>query len=224
MKPEGGFNVKPPSPSASITRSIVAACVVVQLVATVGGDALAAAMTAAAGLIPARLSGALVVHGALPAPLTLLTSLFLHGGWLHLALNLLFLSWVGRHVEAVAGPGRFVLLYIVSGVAGGLLQWAVAPLSTIPVVGASGAIAGIFAAYALIFARSRAAARRIFGIDVSAELTTALWYATTWIGLQLLTAVAFNTGGGGIAIWSHIGGFVVGLVVAQPIARRLRRA
>ena len=70
--------------------------------------------------------------------------------------------------------------------------------------------------------RSRAGARRILGITVSAEVATALWYATTWIILQLLTAVAFNTGEGGIAIWSHIGGFIVGLIFAQPFVRRAR--
>lgn len=223
MKPEGGFGMTPTAPSVPATRTIVAICVIVQLVATIGGDTLAETMTMAGGLIPARLSGAMAVAGAVPAPLTLLTSLFIHGGWLHLALNLSFLLWVGRHVELVVGRWRFILLYILSGLAGGVLQWAVSPLSAVPVVGASGAIAGVFGAYAVLFARSRITARRMFGVTVSTEFATALWYAATWIGLQLLTAVAFNTGGRGIAIWSHIGGFVVGLVFAQPFARRLLR-
>ena len=224
MKPEGGFGgASFTPPSAPVTRAIVALCVVIQIAATFGGVSFVNALASHAALIPARVSGALPVQpGDIPAPLTLLTSLFLHAGWVHLVLNLTFLLWVGRHVEIAVGRWRFVLLYALSGVAGGLLQVVVGPLSTEPVVGASGAIAGIFGAYAILFSRSRAGARRVLGVTVSAEVATALWYAATWIVLQLLTAVAFNTGEGGIAIWSHIGGFIVGLIFAQPFAARVR--
>ena len=126
----------------------------------------------------------------------------------------------GEHVETTIGGSRFIMLYALAGIAGGLLQVAVGPHSVAPVVGASGAIAGVFGAYAVLFARSRAEARRILGVQVSAGVVTALWYAATWIALQLLTAVAFNTGDGGIAIWTHIGGFIVGLAFAQPFVRR----
>ena len=127
----------------------------------------------------------------------------------------------GRHVELVAGRVRFVALYLLSGIAGGLLQVAVAPEATSEVIGASGAIAGVFGAYAVLFAQSRAGPRRILGLTVAGEVLTALWYLVTWIGLQLLTALALNTDEGGIAIWTHIGGFVVGLVAAQLFTRRL---
>ena len=226
MKREGGFGgASFARPSAAVTRAIIAGCVVVQLVMSFGGTQLAAAITAHAALIPARLTGIVPSRsGDVPALLTLLTALFLHAGWVHLALNLSFLLWVGRHVEIVAGRWRFVLLYLVSGIAGGLLQVAAAPASPEQVIGASGAIAGVFGAYAVLFAQSRLEARRVLGFVVAGEVVTALWYLATWIGLQLLTALAFNTGQGGIAIWTHIGGFVVGLVAAQPIARRLRQA
>ena len=224
MKPEGGFggaSFAPPSPL--VTRAIIALCVAVQLIASVGGEPMAATLARHAALVPARLTGALPsLPGDLPAPLTLVTALFLHAGWVHLALNLTFLLWVGRHVETVAGLGRFIALYLLSGVAGGLLQVAVAPGSPEQVVGASGAIAGVFGAYAVLFARSRAGPKRLLGVTIAGEVVTALWYLATWIALQLLTAVAFNTGQGGIAIWTHIGGFVVGLVFAQPLARRFR--
>lgn len=224
MKPEGGFGgASFAPPSAWVTRGIVALCVAVQVAATVGGPSWAEALRRHAGLVPGRVTGHLLsLPGDVPASLTPITSLFLHAGWVHLALNLTFLLWVGRHVELVAGRGRYILLYLLSGVAGGLLQVAVAPASPEQVVGASGAISGVFGAYAVLFARSRAGARRILGVTIGGEVLTALWYLATWIGLQLLTAVAFNTGTGGIAIWTHIGGFVVGLVFAQPIARRLR--
>ena len=100
---------------------------------------------------------------------------------------------------------------------GGLLQVAVDPAQTAPVIGASGAIAAVFGAYAVLFARSRAEPRRVLGLIISGETLTALWYAATWIGLQLLTGYAFNTGTGmtQIAIWTHIGGFLAGLLTAR---------
>ncbi len=174
-----------------------------------------------AALIPGRVTGRLPSFpGDVPAALTPVTSMFLHAGWIHLALNLIFLLWVGRNVEMVVGGRRFALLYLVAGIAGALLEVAGAPGSAEQVVGASGAIAGVFGAYAMLFARSRAGPRRLFGVTVGGETVTALWYAATWIGLQLLTAAAFNTGQGGIAVLTHIGGFLVGLVLARPLARR----
>lgn len=221
MKPEGGFGgASFTPPSALVTRAIVAVCVLVQIVATLGGAGLADSFAVHAALVPARLIGALPPQaGDIPAPLTLLTSLFLHAGWIHLVLNLTFLLWVGHHVEIAIGRWRFIMLYVVSGIAGGLLQVAVSPYSVTQVIGASGAIAGVFGAYAMLFARSRVATRNVLGVSIPGGVVTALWYAATWIGLQLLTAVAFNTGEGGIAIWSHIGGFMVGLLFAQPFLR-----
>lgn len=222
MKPEGGFgsaSFAPPPPV--ITYTVVGVCIAVQLVVATGGAAFGDVLTAHAGLIPARLAGAgLARAGDIPAVLTLLTSLFLHGGWLHLALNLSFLLWVGRHVETVAGPLRFAVLYLVSGIAGGLLQTAVEPGLVSPVVGASGAIAGVFGAYAMLFARRRLATLRILGVTIAGGVLTALWYLATWVVLQLLTGLAFNQGGGGIAIWTHIGGFVVGLIAARWLVRQ----
>ncbi len=223
MKPEGGFggtSFAPPSPL--VTRAIVAICVVIQAVQTLGGARLTALVARHAALIPGRVTGRLPsIPGDVPALLTPITSMFLHAGWVHLFLNLIFLSWVGRHVELVVGRTRFLLLYFVSGLAGAALQVAGAPGSPEQVVGASGAIAGVFGAYAMLFARSRARSRRLFGLTIGSEAVTALWYAATWIALQLLTAAAFNTGEGGIAVLTHIGGFVVGLVLARPLARRV---
>jgi len=209
-------------PTAMVTRALLVACTAVQVAATLGGSRFADTMVNNFGLIPARLTHAVTLAGAPPAPLTLVTSLFLHGGWTHLLLNMLFLAWVGRYVEWVVGRWRFAALYLLGGIAGGLLQVAVDPSSIAPVVGASGAIAAVFGAYAVLFARSRAAARTVLGIPISSDALTALWYAAVWIGLQLLTAYAFNTGEIHIAIWTHIGGFVTGLLFAQPFVRAPR--
>ena len=209
-------------PRAEATRAIVAMCVVVQVVLMLAGPRFAADAGIQFGLIPLRLVSG-VARGDWRQPLTLITSLFMHAGWTHLALNLVFFAWVGRYVEWTVGRGRFVVLYLAAGIAGGLLQTAVDPHSSGAVVGASGAIAGIFGAYAVLFARSRAAGRRVLGVAVSSEAATALWYAATWIGLQLATGYVFGNDalgmGQGVAIWAHIGGFVTGLIFAQPYVR-----
>ncbi|MDO9487942.1 MAG: rhomboid family intramembrane serine protease [Sphingomonadaceae bacterium] len=213
---------QPPKP-ARATNAIIMLCVAVQLLATLAGHNMLVELAVRAGLMPARLTGVVDLGvTAVPAPLTLVTSLFVHGGWLHLILNLLFLLIVGRMVEWVIGPARLVGLFVVGGVAGGLLQTLMSPESTLPVIGASGAIAAVFACYATLFAKSRANARTFLGVTISSEVLTALWFAAVWIILQLMTGAAFNAGGGGIAIWAHIGGFVAGLLIARPLARRPR--
>ncbi|KAB7648754.1 rhomboid family intramembrane serine protease [Polymorphobacter fuscus] len=206
---------KPPTPLA--TNSLLGLCVAVQAAMAVGSVGFGQAVIFNFGLIPARITAMLVGNAPLltSAP-TLVTHMFLHSGWLHLGLNLLFLAWVGRYVEWVTGRWSLVGLFLAGGIIGGVAQVVADPQGTVPVVGASGAIAAIFGAYAVLFATSRMAPRRFIGIAIPGETLTSLWYAATWIGLQLLTGLAFNTGpGGGIAIWTHIGGFLTGLVVAR---------
>ena len=217
-------------PPAPVTRVLLIACILVQLAVAVGGSAFGETLMLRAALIPARLSGAVHgVPGSVPPVLTLLTSMFLHAGWVHLMLNLVFLAWVGKYCEWALGRWRFVALYLLSGLAGGILQYLVAPTSVMPVVGASGAIAGVFGAYAVLFARNQLEPRTVLGVRVSSEALTAAWYAAAWIGLQLLTAVAFNTGpvgggllGQGVAIWAHIGGFITGLLFGAAVPARAR--
>ncbi|MBB4630512.1 rhomboid family intramembrane serine protease [Sphingosinicella soli] len=197
------------------TRSIIIACVLIHLAVTLGGPAFEMAITLGGGLIPARISGTLVYDHAIlydhaiPAPATLVSSIFLHGSWAHLGFNMLFLAWIGRFVEAVLGRWRYLLLFFVSGIAGGLAQVALDPASPVPVVGASGAISGVFAAHAMIFGRSGG----------KGEFVRALQLAALWIGLQIATGFVFNMDGGGIAVGAHVGGFVAGLLTALPLAR-----
>ncbi len=211
-------------PTAHVTRAILIACVGIQLLTLVMGAAFDQRLILTAGLVPARLTGDVIgLKGSLPAPLTLITHMFLHGGLAHLAMNMVFLAWIGRQVEWLIGPLRFTLLFLLGGIAGGLLQVFITPTSVIPMVGASGAISAVFATYALLFAQPGERPGRFLGIPLSGETVRALRYAALWVGLQLLTAVAFNTPGtGGIAIWSHIGGFLAGLVFGLPYVRRLK--
>ena len=195
---------------AHATRAIVMACVLVHLAIFLGGPNFETLMSIGGGLIPARLSGAAVFDRALPAPATLVSSIFLHASWAHLAFNMVFLFWIGRFTEILLGRWRYLLLFFVSGIVGGIVQVALDPGSTFPVVGASGAISGVFAAHAMIFGRTGG----------RGELTRALQLAALWIGLQIVTGMLFNGDGGGIAIGAHVGGFVTGLVLALPLARR----
>ena len=120
--------------------------------------------------------------------------------------------------DAALSPGVTV------DASGGLIrigkQVAIGPGSVVPVIGASGAISAVFAAYALLFARTGEDPATFLGLHISGETVRALRYAALWVGLQLLTAVAFNTPGqSGIAIWAHIGGFLAGLLLA-PLLKR----
>jgi len=166
-----------------------------------------------AGLIPARLTGAAVLaDSVLPPALTLLSSMFLHGGWLHLGMNALFLIVIARFVEPVLGAGRFLLLYTLGGIAGGIVQVFAAPGSMDPVIGASGAISAVFGTYVMRFATRPAAG---FSGVAPSEWRVAARFALAWGALQLLVSLA----GLGIAVWAHVGGFLVGLALGARLPR-----
>ncbi|MGB7406726.1 MAG: rhomboid family intramembrane serine protease [Pacificimonas sp.] len=193
---------------APVTTVIAGLCLFVFVV-----DLIAPRVGYELALIPARLTGAAVIPDlVVPALLTPVTMQFVHGGIGHLFLNMVFLIFIGRPVEGILGGGRFVGLYLVSGIAGAVLETALSPESLVPHVGASGAVAGVFAAYAMIYGQRK---------DHESERNQALKLAAVWIGLQLAIGLVFNTGGagGGIAIWAHVGGFVCGLVLGLPLAR-----
>jgi membrane associated rhomboid family serine protease len=143
---------------------------------------------------------------------TLVTSLFLHANLLHVGGNMLFLWIFGNNVEDRLGELRFLVVYFASGLAGSLLQVAIAPTSTIPLLGASGAISGILAAYVLYFPRARVLTYILpfFVFTLSAYV-----FIGYWIALNALQAfLNIGVSGGGVAFFAHIGGFVTGLVLA----------
>lgn len=178
----------------------------------------------ALGVIPAVLFG----HAQLPPEIaivppaaTAVTSMFLHGGWLHLAGNLLYLWIFGNNVEDRLGHLRFLLFYLGCGIAAAAAQIAPDPGSTIPMVGASGAISGVLGAYLVLFPRSRV----VVFIPISFMLLheiRAFWLLVIWFALQLVSAVAAPDSAG-VAWWAHVGGFVAGAVVALPLVNRRRR-
>jgi rhomboid family protein len=143
---------------------------------------------------------------------TLITSMFLHANLLHVAGNMLFLWIFGNNVEDRVGEIRFVILYFVSGIAGSLLQVYITPASTIPMLGASGAISGILAAYVVYFPRARVLT---FIVPFFFFTLSAYVFIGYWILLQVLNAY-LNLGviGGGVAFFAHVGGFASGLILA----------
>ncbi|MDT8858402.1 rhomboid family intramembrane serine protease [Paracoccaceae bacterium Fryx2] len=161
------------------------------------------------GLIPAR-----IMAGEGWA--TFFTAIFLHGGWMHLIGNMLFLWIFGDNLEDIMGHLRFALFYLASGIAAALLQIAAEPSSLVPMVGASGAIAGVMGGYLLLFPKARVDILLIFIIFFRVFPVPAWAMLGLWFGLQLLNGLSTPSDGGGVAYWAHAGGFAAGLMLTIP--------
>jgi len=159
--------------------------------------------------------------------LPLVTSMFWHGGWLHLIGNMLYLWIFGDNVEDKLGHFRFVIFYILCGLGAALCQVALSPESTIPTVGASGAIAGVLGAYLVSFPRARVVTFIPIFIFPWIVQIPAVLYLLFWFGMQLLSGVAslnVPEGTGGVAWWAHVGGFLAGIVGVFVLAPSPRRS
>lgn len=162
------------------------------------------------GLVPARLTAGEGYE-------TLVTSMFLHGGWMHLAGNMLFLWIYGDNLEEEMGHLRFLLFYLAAGLGAAGLQ-AVADLnSQIPMVGASGAIAGVMGGYLLLFPRARVDVLFIFLIFFRIFAIPAWIVLGLWFAVQIVSGFATPSDAGGVAYWAHAGGFIAGLVLTLPV-------
>jgi membrane associated rhomboid family serine protease len=162
-------------------------------------------------------------------PLQLVTSTFLHGGWFHLLGNMLFLHIFGDNVEDRLGHGRYLALYLLSGVAAGAAQALAVPASDVPMVGASGAIAGVAGAYLLFFPRAKVVTVVPLFLFLHVIEVPAILYLVAWFCWQLASGVSTigqTDGEGGVAFWAHVGGFVVGMILGpalrRPAAQRAR--
>ncbi|RVT85497.1 rhomboid family intramembrane serine protease [Rhodobacteraceae bacterium CCMM004] len=150
-------------------------------------------------------------------PVTLITSQFLHGGLLHLAGNMLFLFIFGDNLEDEMGRLPFLAFYLASGVAAALAQALADPASTVPMVGASGAIAGVMGGYLLLFPKARVDVLIIIVVffkvlPIPAWIVLGLWFA-----LQVFSGASTPIDGGGVAYWAHAGGFAAGLGLSLPL-------
>ena len=147
---------------------------------------------------------------------SLVTSIFLHGGWLHVVGNMWYLWIFGDNVEDRLGHGRYLVFYLLCGVIAGLAQTVVSPDSYIPTIGASGAIAGVMGAYFVLYPQSRVLTLIPLFIFIEIVEIPAVFFLGFWFLMQLFSgagSIAHTTGSqGGIAFWAHVAGFVVGLV------------
>jgi membrane associated rhomboid family serine protease len=200
-----------------VTYALIALCAAafwIELTAGAGIDELIHRHA----LIPARLL-ALVdrvgpFHGEVIAPV--FTSMFLHGGWLHFGGNMLFLWIFGDNVEDRFGHLGYLALYLAGGVAAALAQVAADPGSTVPTIGASGAIAAVMGAYLVLHPHARIHSLVLLGFYVTTVEVPALIYLGIWFLMQVLSSGA----GGGVAWWAHIGGFAFGVGIVCMLGRR----
>jgi membrane associated rhomboid family serine protease len=164
------------------------------------------------GFIPVRVDGG--TWPGLPVLLTPLSATLLHGGFLHLLFNCMFLLICGRAVEPILGPKNLVALYVVGAFAAAAAQWAASPNAQVPMIGASGAVSAVIGAYAMLFGRQKLrVANPTLGLWLNA-----LWLGAAWVGLQLLIGFTDTLSSGPrTAIAAHIGGFLVGLLLAKPL-------
>jgi membrane associated rhomboid family serine protease len=150
-----------------------------------------------------------------PAAMTLLTSMFLHGGVMHLAGNMLYLWVFGNNIEDACGHVRFALFYLLCGLAAAFAQALPDPASEIPMIGASGAISGVLGAYLLLFPHARVYTLVPLGL-VFFTTIKAGWLLGFWFVFQLLSGIGSDPAQGGVAFWAHIGGFVAGMALIWP--------
>ena len=168
------------------------------------------------GFVPALLLGHAKLSAVLEAPapaLTLFTSMFMHGSWLHLAGNMLYRWSFGNNVEDMMGHVRFVLFYLICGVAAALTHGLSNPDSTIPMLGASGAISGVLAAYVLVYPGARVTVILPLGVLLYPVKIAAFFVVGFWFVIQLVSAALADPSQPGVAFLAHIGGFAAGLVL-----------
>ena len=177
------------------------------------------------GMTPARVAsiGSSSTAAAGHALLTLVTALFLHGGVIHLAGNMLYLFIFGAAVEMRFGHQRYLYFYLAAGIASGLATVFIDPASEVPVIGASGAIAAVLGAYFVLYPRAKILTVLPFFVLIELVEVPALVYLLIWFGWQLFSGLesrAFHSMAGGVAWWAHIGGFLFGIAAAPLLARK----
>lgn len=210
------YDDNPAGRPAFVTWLAILACVLVFLwQESLPPDAAGAAILGF-GLVPAVLTGDAELAPELqrvPAVIAIFTSMFLHGGWLHLIGNMLYLWIFGNNVEDSMGHGRFVAFYLLCGLAAGVAQTMADPGSRFPMVGASGAIAGVLGAYLLLHPRANIGVLLVIVVYVRVILVPAVIVLGLWFLMQLLDGAHTPTDRGGVAYWAHIGGFLAGMIL-----------
>jgi membrane associated rhomboid family serine protease len=217
-----------------VTIALIALNVLVWLFVEGAGAPLALARAVCdLGLIPGELTGALPVGSRFPMGPGLVcvtdpgrqvshvvTSMFLHGSWMHILGNMWFMWIFGNNVEDAMGRLRFVAFYLLTGIAAALAQVFLTPASAVPMVGASGAISGVMGAYIVLYPRVRVFMLLVLGFYVTSMAWPAWMMLGYWLVLQFVSGLTvIDKEGGGVAFWAHFGGFVAGAVLVKLFAR-----
>jgi membrane associated rhomboid family serine protease len=168
------------------------------------------------GAIPAVILGSQTLPAdmvAIPATLSLFTSMFMHGGFMHIIGNMLYLWIFGNNIEDAMGHVKFILFYFITGLAASMAHLLSDVSSTIPTVGASGAISGVLGAYLLLYPRAQVMTFLMLFYFIRLMYIPAGLVLGFWFLLQIVNSVISGAGGGGVAWWAHIGGFVAGMAL-----------
>ncbi|RPI30588.1 MAG: rhomboid family intramembrane serine protease [Actinomycetota bacterium] len=178
-----------------------------------------------AGLVPYEIVNRVDVppDGLVPVWATVFTSMFIHGGWLHIIFNMLYLWIFGNNVEDRMGRARFVAFYLLCGVAAAAAQVVVRPDALVPMIGASGAVSGVLGAYILLFPRAQVLTVITLVIFFPIVMVPAWVLLLAWFALNLLQAATTVGAETGVAYFAHVGGFAAGLVLVWLFARRRPR-
>lgn len=221
---------------AYVTLFIIASCTVVWVFVQGAGAELAlAASVCNLGLIPGELTQTLNAGMQFPMSKSVacvidpgpqyshvVTSMFLHGGWMHLIGNMWFLWLFGNNIEDSMTRGRFVVFYLLCGLGAALAQVVAEPSSHIPMVGASGAISGVMGAYLVLYPKARVYTLVPLGFFITTVALPAWVMLIYWMALQVFGGLAQSVAeqGGGVAFWAHIGGFVAGVALIKLFEKR----
>ena len=214
----------PSSTRPFVTYLIIAVCVAAFLyMRSLGSESQIERFVFRYGAIPGEVTGRSGAAVTEEYP-TLITSMFLHGGWLHLGGNMLYLWIFGDNVEDRMGHVGFLIFYIITGIAAVMSHILLEPNSSVPLIGASGAIAGVLGAYLVLFPRHRILSLIPFGLFSRFVHVPAIYFLPIWFMLQLISGLVSIAAGQaqGIAWWAHVGGFVAGMVLVFVFARRPR--
>jgi len=217
------YDDQPRTTAPVVTYGLIALCAAVFLWEQSLPPRAETAVALAYGMVPAVLFGRVELPPELqlvPSWATIFTSMFLHGGWMHLIGNMIYLWLFGRGVESGLGAPRFLVFYLLCGVAAALTQGLIDPSSEVPMIGASGAIAGTLGAYLVLHPRANVVVFFWLFIFVRLIAVPAVLLLGLWFLGQLLSALTAEAGEAGVAFWAHVGGFVVGMLLVPLFRRR----
>lgn len=217
---------KPPIVTVAIIAINVAVFLYFQAKSLFGGVQYEAVL-AGLGIIPHEFFSRHIIFGrqAVPTPLTLITAMFLHGGVLHIAGNMLYLWVFGNNIEDHFGHFKFLVFYLLAGIGGSIAFMVTQPFSDTPMIGASGAIAGVLGAYLLLYPRARVHVLLFLFIFFTTIVLPAAVVLGFWIFLQVWEGLADFSSRGGVAYFAHIGGFCTGIALLKfmPAHRGIRQ-